>query len=149
MEKHFKYCILCRRTITESELARELHVEVEDGIICATCAQLNDEATESAGPEEKPATGQTAPLQPLKTVSADREKHHQHFTTIQDHLERIHRVLIFEKSSPWNVLGAVSQCLAIGILLTAAFRWLQSPQDLLIVALIFQVMALTFFFKGK
>lgn len=147
MEKHFKYCILCRRTITGNELTRELYVEVEDGIICATCAQLRDEAQAKPGHKENP--GQTAPPQPPETFSADRATRHKHFTIIQDHLERIHRALIFEKSSPWNVLGAVSQCLAISILLTAAFRWLQSPQDLLIVALIFQVMALTFFLKGK
>lgn len=145
MERHYKFCICCRRTLTQSELARELYVEDKDGIVCATCAQRRDEAPEGAHGKQP---GKSEAGQP-QLISAAGDGQQRHFIAIQDHLERIHRALIFERSSSWNVLAAVSQCLAIGILLTAAFRWLQSPQDLLLVALIFQVMALTFFLKGK
>lgn len=68
------------------------------------------------------------------------------------HVEAIHRILVFEKSSPWNVLATVTQCLAVGILLIALFNWVEHPQsvlNILLVALILQVMALTFYVKGK
>ena len=72
-----------------------------------------------------------------------------HLSGIQEQLERIHRVIMFEKSSAWNVVAAVVQCLAIMLLIAAAFRWLEKPIELIVVALTFQVMALTFFVKGK
>jgi hypothetical protein len=68
---------------------------------------------------------------------------------IRQHLEAIHRTLVFEKSSPWNVLATVAQCLAIGMLILAAVNWADNPMQLLLVALVFQVMALTFFVRGK
>ncbi len=72
-----------------------------------------------------------------------------HLSGIQEQLERIHRVIMFEKSSAWNVVAAVVQCLAIMLLIAAAFCWLEKPIELIVVALTFQVMALTFFVKGK
>ena len=68
---------------------------------------------------------------------------------IRQHLEAIHRTLVFEKSSPWNVLATVAQCLAVGMLILGAINWADNPMHLLLVALIFQVMALTFFVRGK
>ena len=68
---------------------------------------------------------------------------------IRQHLEAIHRTLVFEKSSPWNVLATIAQCLAVGMLILGAVNWADNPMHLLLVALIFQVMALTFFVRGK
>ena len=146
MARHFKFCTHCRRTITASELERGLFVEAEQGIICANCAQKLDEMEIEqliGGPvKPEPTPGAPAP------APAD-ERQISHLSTIQEQLERIQRTVMFEKSSPWNVLAAVTQCLAVGVLAAAAFRWLDDPVSLLLVALVFQVMALTFFIKGK
>jgi hypothetical protein len=69
--------------------------------------------------------------------------------SMRQHLEAIHRTLVFEKSSLWNVLATVAQCLAVGMLILGAVNWADNPAHLLLVALIFQVMALTFFVRGK
>lgn len=68
---------------------------------------------------------------------------------IRQQVEAIHRTLVFEKSSPWNVLATVAQCLAVGMLILGAVNWAGNPTHLLLVALVFQVMALTFFVRGK
>jgi len=154
VKRHYKFCVICRRTIAESELALGLYDEDERGLICATCAQKLDEPHQPPHHEPPAHEEKTIPAQkPLasapKSPRPIPDEHEKHFTSLENHLERIHRALIFEKSSPWNVVGAVAQCLAVGVLITAAFRWLQSPENLLLVALIFQVMALTCFLKGK
>ena len=81
--------------------------------------------------------------------SSGREPAAQLLDGIREHLEAIHRTLVFEKSSPWNVFATVAQCLAVGMLILGAINWADNPMHLLLVALIFQVMALTFFVRGK
>ena len=61
----------------------------------------------------------------------------------------IRRSILFEKSSIWNVLGAVVQCFAVGAFVVACARWSQDPAPLLLVAVLLQVMTLTFYFHGK
>jgi len=148
--KHFKFCGQCRRTITEREFARGLFVESENGLVCATCAQKMDEQEILDLIGDKPAPA--AADDPADVAAAaERPDNVQisHLSDIQEQLERIHRVIMFEKSSAWNVVAAVAQCLAIMLLIAAAFRWLEKPIELIVVALTFQVMALTFFVKGK
>jgi hypothetical protein len=100
-----------------------------------------------------PAPPELAPEPPSIPHSALRtpqsEEPAQLLDGIREHLEAIHRTLVFEKSSPWNVFATVAQCLAIGMLIPAAVNWAGDPTRLLLVALIFQVMALTFFVRGK
>jgi hypothetical protein len=86
-------------------------------------------------PSEPQSAGSGPPAQPLEDI--------------REHVEAIHRTLVFEKSSPWNVMATIAQCLAIGMLILAAVNWADNPMHLLLVALIFQVMALTFFVRGK
>jgi len=181
MARKFKFCALCRRTITEQEIARGALVETKDGLLCATCAQRLDEEEPTGGgssgtgmavsspteevetaPQWAPEPGPTAqtPIRertPDKTPdSAPPEPEETHpespaelLESIHRHLAAIHRTMVFEKSSPWTVLAAVAQCLAVGMLMLAAFNWTSQPENLLLVALIFQVMALTFFARGK
>ena len=70
-------------------------------------------------------------------------------SSIQQELEAIRRVLLFEKTSPWNVLAVVVQCVAACVFAIAVIQWQENPQNLLLAALVMQVMALTFFVKGK
>jgi hypothetical protein len=173
MPRKFKFCLHCRRTITEKEVQRGLFVQTPQGMLCTTCAQQLDEETEAAKklpaapstmlraapaeppappvekkpeavlPPEPPATPHSA----LGTPHSDQPV--QLLDGIRQHLEAIHRTLVFEKSSPWNVLATIAQCLAIGMLILGAINWAYNPMHLLLVALIFQVMALTFFVRGK
>jgi hypothetical protein len=182
MPRKFKFCLRCRRTITEDEVQRGLFVRMPHGMLCATCAQQLDEETEAAkklaagrepapadlpapAVEEKPAPVPPAelpkkepapdpPAAPAGTPLAEpqpggSEPPAQLLDGIRQHLEAIHRALVFEKSSPWNVLATVAQCLAVGMLILGAVNWADNPMHLLLVALIFQVMALTFFVRGK
>jgi hypothetical protein len=179
MPRKFKFCLHCRRTIAENEVQRGLFVQTPHGMLCATCAQQLDEETEAAKklaaaepamkatagggcatpekpapvppaepPKEEPAPELSSiPHSALRTPQS--EPPAQLLDGIRQHLEAIHRTLVFEKSSPWNVLATVAQCLAIGMLILAAVNWADNPMQLLLVALIFQVMALTFYVRGK
>jgi hypothetical protein len=176
MERKYKFCFRCRRTITENEVERGLFVQAPNGMLCATCAQRLDEETDvkqTAGPstplrarpseaeppakprakavEEKPSSisPPERPWTPPAPQSGVGGPPAQWLDGIREHLEAIHRALIFEKSSPWNVLATIAQCLAIGMLILGAFNWADNPTRLLLVALVFQVMALTFFVRGK
>jgi hypothetical protein len=178
MPRKFKFCLHCRRTIVENEIQRGLFVQTPQGMLCATCAQKLDEETEAAkrlaaaqapvpaeppAPpiEEKPAPAPpvkaptpVAPDPPAGTPLADPqsgapEPPAQLLDGMRQQVEAIYRTLIFEKSSPWTVLATIAQCLAVGMLILGAVNWADNPMHLLLVALIFQVMALTFFVRGK
>ena len=166
MPRKFKFCLHCRRTIVEKEIQRGLFVQTPQGMLCATCAQKLDEETEAAkhlaaaqapapakppAPqiEEKAAPDPPASAPPVAPQSGAPQAPAQLLDGIRQQVEAIHRTLLFEKSSPWAVLATVAQCLAVGMLILAAVNWADNPMHLLLVALIFQVMALTFFVRGK
>ena len=145
MARRFKFCVNCRRTITDAEMQRGLYVESPQGLMCATCARRLDEPPE---PEEAPAAPAPAPAPPAPASPADEKQ----FAGIREMLESIHRTLLFEKASAWNIVGAVAQVLTIGMLLIAALQWLDGEGavfNALLVAVVFQLMALTFFVKAR
>jgi len=152
--RKFKYCAHCRRTITDSELQRGLYVTSKQGLLCASCARELDEVeTEEAAAPAAPSPGPSAreeaappAAHPLTEKAAD------HLQAIREQTESIHRALAFEKTSSWNVVAAVTQCLAVGMLLVAALKWLDgegSVLNILMATIVFQLMALTFFLKAK
>jgi len=148
VSRRFKFCVNCRRTITDTETDRGLYVQTERGAICATCAQRLDEApleegTESIAADVSPRV--EAPTQPAVHADASRKQ----LEEIGGQVEDIRRTLLFGKSSAWNLIAVLAQALALAMLLVAIFRWLDDPVSLLLVALIFQVMALTFFVKAS
>ena len=154
MARKYKFCINCRRTITDAELSRGLYVESRRGMLCATCAQRLDE-----DPAESPPPAQSPEAAPVEKVEAVQEPpapkddratvHGDHLDGIRQQIEAIQRILLFEKSSTWNVLGGVMQCLAVGMVVVGALKWLDEPMNVLLVALVFQLMALTFFMKAR
>ena len=130
------------------ETDRGLYVQTERGVLCATCAQHLDEA-----PPEEPiaaGAGEVFPRveEPLRAEVRAPEKSEQ-LEEIGRQVEDIRRTLLFEKSSAWNLIAVLAQALAVAMLFVAIFRWLDDPVSLLLVALIFQVMALTFFVKAS
>lgn len=64
-------------------------------------------------------------------------------------LKDIRQSLMFERASLWNVLGGVAQCFAVASVGVAAVQWGNGATDFLILGLLLQVMALTFFVKNK
>jgi hypothetical protein len=144
--KKFKFCIHCRRLILESEIARQEYVTTRYGLICRSCADRLGESPEAepTAPPEKAAAPPAAPAPPAGPALPPGA-----LEKISAQLEQIQRTLLFEKSSAWNVLGALTQCLAVGMLLLAVVNWHDQPMNLLLIALLFQSMALTFFVKAK
>jgi hypothetical protein len=154
LAKKFKFCIHCRRLILESEIARNEFVTTRYGLICRSCADRlgetpdaeppprKEEKTPTPAPAPRPAPPSAPPPSQPMFSSAGIEK-------LLAQLDQIQRILLFEKSSAWNVVGAVTQCLAVGMLLLAVLNWHDQPMNLLLTALLFQVMTLTFFVKAK
>ena len=155
MARRYKFCVNCRRTITDAEVRRGLYVEGPQGMLCATCARRLDEVPETPEPaapaSETPSKPVAAPpaRDPPPAVSQKTEKH---LEGIREMVESIHRTLLFEKTSSWNIVASVAQCLTVGMLLIAAVQWLDeggAAFPALLVAIVFQLMALTFFVKAK
>ena len=156
MARRFKFCVNCRRTITDTEMRRGLYVEGPEGLLCATCARQLDEPSEPA-----PTAPVAANLPPAKAAARPAERTapppvsqagEKHLEEIREMMESIHRTLLFEKTSSWNIVGSVAQCLTIGMLLITALQWLEgggAVLNALLVAIVFQLMALTFFVKAK
>jgi len=152
--RKFKFCISCRRTITDTEFRRGLYVETRRGMLCATCARRLDEEPVRPAPAAPPAeplpTQTAAPAgKPPAPGEAVGKAAAERLENIERQLEGIQRILLFDRSSTWSVMAGVAQLLAVGMLVVAAFRWLDDPVTVLLVAVIFQIMALTFFVKGR
>jgi len=167
MTRKFKYCAACGRNLTEREISRGLFVEAGRDIHCATCAQKMDELEElearrvqpdepspPPAPDEPDPPAEDAPADPAVEngsnpgVESDPD-HIEILSGIKEQMETIHRTILFEKTSFWNVIGGVTQILAVGFMVAAGVHWLEDPMNFLLVALVFQVMALAFFVKGK
>ena len=123
-------------------------------MLCATCAQrLDEEPAESPAPMAPPEAVPAEKAEPIREQPASKDDratvHSDHLEGIRQQIEAIQRILLFEKSSTWNVLGGVMQCLAVGMVVIAALKWLDEPMNVLLVALVFQLMALTFFMKAR
>jgi len=150
--RRYKFCVNCRRTITDAEVRRGLYVEGPRGMLCATCARRLDEAPETAEPAVPASATPSKPVVERPVTAHESRAAEKHLEGIREMVESIHRTLLFEKTSSWNVAGAVAQCLTVGMLLIAAVQWLEEGGAVfpaLLVAIVFQLMALTFFVKAK
>lgn len=131
-------------------------MESSRGLLCATCAQRLDETPALPDPSETSGQAAAAPDETARE-STDAAKGKpdgmmEHLEGMRRQIEAIHRLLLFEKTSAWNVIAGVAQCLAVGMLVVAAMQWLEegrSVLNILMVTIVFQVMALTFFLKAK
>jgi len=154
VERKFKFCAQCRRTLTDAELARGLYVTTDDGMLCANCAQRLDETLPDSSPTDEVSASASPGIDPTPAalppdITGDLS---ERLEKIGEQAEAIHRILLFEKTSTWNVVAGVAQCLAAGMLLISALQWFDGGSrvlNALILTLVFQVMALTFFLKAK
>jgi len=109
----------------------------------APAAEPAEEAPVEPAPDETETVEVTPPPAP------DVHEMLELLENIRREVSLIRRSILFEKSSVWNVLGAVVQCFAIAAFVVACARWSQDPVPLLLVAVLLQVMTLTFYFHGK
>lgn len=179
MPKRFKFCIHCRKTITESEIGRGEFVKTRYGMLCLTCAERLEEepapapaptpavpavveAAPAPAPEPEPeppppppppAPAPEPPVERAAVIEAppapESRRVLAELERLNQQVEQVQRSLLFEKSSSWTVLAAVAQSVAAGLLVIALLNWLDNPGNLLLAALAMQTMALTFFVKAR
>jgi len=167
-------CARCRRALSNEELQSRDLMFTEHGPICDDCAAtyragldvarqadaLRDAPSPAASvvdpaPEQEDAAAPApaadeAPDEPeLKPETEAQKDALDLLDDIRRETEAIRRTVLFDKTSTWNVLGAVTQCFALGALVMACVRWGSGPEPMLLVAILLQLMTLTFFFHGK
>jgi len=120
-----KLCSGCKRSISEKDINSGMAVQKDSKIFCQECSK-------SLGLKRASVDENTFALQSLLNVT-----------------KNINRALTYEKSSWLNIFGAFIQCLVFGMLIFAGISSKDQVQTNLLLALIFQVMALTFFVFKK
>ncbi len=144
----YRYCLRCRRTLSRKEIEEGLVTEVPEGLLCSECAES---APAPAGqPEPTPTAAERE--EPPTTEEEEEPEGEGPIEILEDilrELRDIRQSTTFEKSSIWNVLAVVAQCFAVGVLFVAGMKWASSGSVFLQLAIVLQVMALTFFFKGR
>jgi len=114
-----KICTVCKRRISPREFQEGLVGERSGKPVCSECN----------GPKKPPRDDATDALD-----------------SILKEVRSINRTVTFEDASIWNILGAVVQCFVLAALLLAYLkggRW--TADTMLLLAIVFQLMALTFF----
>ena len=162
-------CVRCRRVLSNGEADSPAALYTEHGVICERCvpgykaaleAISEGSFAEDAGtdqPEAEPpgavSEGDPEPEdeepEPAGPETAEQADAIDLLERIRREVTQVRQALLYEKTSLWNVLGAVTQCFALAALVAALVRWGRDPQPLLTLAVLLQVMALTFFFQGK
>ena len=114
-----KICAICKRRISEREIEEGLVGEKGGKPVCQECGGLR---------------------------RPQRDEQLTMLESIHKEVKNINRALTFEEASIWNILGAVVQCFVFAALVFAYLRegW-GRPETMLMLAILFQLMALTFF----
>lgn len=120
-----KLCSSCKKSISNKDVQTGMVVQQDNKLFCQDCS-LN------LGLKRGVRDENVFVMQSLLNVT-----------------KNINRALTYEKSSWLNIIGAVIQCLVFGILIFAGISSGSNVQSTLLLALIFQVMALTFFVYKK
>lgn len=120
-----RLCSSCKRSISNKDIESGKVVQNDNRFFCQNCSQ--NLGLKKAGQNENMFV-----LESLLNV-----------------VKNINRALTYEKSSWLNIIGAVIQCIVFGILIFAGISSSGNVQSTLLLALIFQVMALTFFVFKK
>ncbi len=122
-----RLCGKCKKSIPHKELEAGLTTERYGQLICQECSEAFSKKKEKGGADE---------LQFL-------------FESILREVKNIARVLTYESGSWLNIVGAVAQCFVFGALVFAYTNKSGDVHSALLLAIIFQLMALTFFVIKK
>ena len=114
-----KLCSACKRRISEREIEDGLVGEKAGRLVCQECGGLRK------SPRDEQLVILESILKEVKSIS---------------------RTVTFEEASIWTVLGALVQCFVFAALVVAYLRggWGRA-EAMLMLAVCFQLMALTFF----
>ena len=107
---------------------------------------------EEGDPSGPPDDGAPPDTNPPPEPGPPADDPHNPFATLEDirrELSEVRQALQFEKSSIWNVGGGIAQCFAVAALIFAAANWGADPKPALLLAILLQLMALTFFFNAR
>ena len=122
-----RLCGRCKKSIPHKDLEAGLTTERYGQLICQECSDAFSKKKEKGGADE---------LQFL-------------FESILKEVKNIARVLTYESGSWLNIVGAVAQCFVFGALVFAYTNKSGDVHSALLLAIIFQLMALTFFVIKK
>jgi hypothetical protein len=122
-----RLCGKCKKSIPHKDLEAGLTTERYGQLICQECSDAYSKKKEKGGADE---------LQFL-------------FESILREVKNIARVLTYESGSWLNIVGAVAQCFVFGALVFAYTNKSGDVHSSLLLAIIFQLMALTFFVIKK
>jgi len=120
-----KICSNCKKSISEKEVRSGMVYQQGTKIICVGCARE------------------------LGAVKDGIDDHLFILQSTLDNVRDIKRALTYEKSTWVNIAGAVVQCLVFGVLIFACVSNKENTGSILLLALVFQVMALTCFVVKK
>ncbi len=136
-------CSSCKRSVSVKDIKSGMALQNDSKTLCPNCVQNvgnmggmgnnaisagNMNARRSGGGSEESVFILQAMLNVVKNIN---------------------RAVTYEKSSWLNIFGVVVQCLVFGLLVFACLSRKEITQTALMLALIFQVMALTFFVIKK
>lgn len=122
-----RLCGRCKKSIPHKDLEAGLTTERYGQLICQECSEVFSKKKERGGADE---------LQFL-------------FESILREVKGIARVLTYESGSWLNIVGAVAQCFVFGAIVFAYTNKGGDVHSALLLAIIFQLMALTFFVIKK
>ena len=122
-----RLCGRCKKSIPHKDLEAGLTTERFGQLICQECSEAFSKKKDKGGADE---------LQFL-------------FESILREVKNIARVLTYESGSWLNIVGAVAQCFVFGAIVFAYTNKGGDVQSALLLAIIFQLMALTFFVIKK
>jgi len=121
-----KLCTNCKRSLSKKDIDSGYAVYQEDGkLICKECSSLK--IKKEKGYEEKDFI----------------------LESLLNEVKNINRALTYETVSWLNIIAAVVQCFVFGSLIFAYLNCNGDVHAYLLLALVFQVMALTFFVIKK
>jgi len=121
-----KLCANCKRSLSKKDIDSGYAVYQEDGrLICKECSSLK--IKKEKGYEEKDFI----------------------LESLLNEVKNINRTLTYETVSWLNIIAAVVQCFVFGSLIFAYLNRNGDVHAYLLLALVFQVMALTFFVIKK
>ncbi len=122
-----RLCGKCKKSIPHKDLEAGLTTERYGQLICQECSEAFSKKKEKGGADE---------LQFL-------------FESILKEVKNIARVLTYESGSWLNIVGAVAQCFVFGAIVFAYTNKSGDVHSALLLAILFQLMALTFFVIKK
>ncbi len=121
-----RLCGLCKRSISQKDFESDLTTERYGQTICQECSKLLS-----------------------KKKNTGFNEHNFLSESILNEIKNITRVLTYESGSWLNIIAAVSQCFTFGSLIFAYINRDGDVHSFLLLAIVFQLMALTFFVIKK